>query len=84
MPVTKSATRALRKDKRRTAINKRIRRRYKTFLKKARNNPTLKNISLAFSALDRAAKKKVIHRNKASRLKARLAKLQLEVKKTKK
>lgn len=75
MPITKSAKKALRRDRRRTIINKRIKRRIKTILKKARQNPTKKALTLVASALDRAAKKHVIHKNKAARLKSRLAKL---------
>lgn len=75
MPVTKSAKKALRRDRRRTVINKRIRRRLKEILKQARTNPTKKLLSQAASILDRAAKKRVIHPNKAARLKSRLAKL---------
>lgn len=81
MPVTKSAKKALRKDRRRTVINTRIRRRLKEVLKKTRANPTKKLLSQAVSVLDRAAKKRVIHPNKAARLKSRLAKLAKKAKK---
>lgn len=75
MPVTKSAKKALRRDQRRTVINKRIKRRVRQVLKKARQKPTKKALALAASVLDRAAKKHVIHKRKAARLKSRLAKL---------
>lgn len=84
MPVTVSAKKALRRDQRRAVINKRIRRRLKQVLKQARENPTNKLLSQAVSILDRAAKKRVIHPNKAARLKSRLAKLAREAKKPKK
>jgi len=74
MPITKSAAKALRRDKRRQLINQKIRSSYKTAVKKARQNPTKENLRQAYSVLDRAAKKKVIHRNKAARLKSRLTK----------
>jgi small subunit ribosomal protein S20 len=73
--VTQSALKALRRDRRRRQVNKLIRSRLKMALKKAKQNPTKKSLTLATSSLDRAAKKKVIHKNKAARLKSRLAKL---------
>jgi len=75
MPVTKSAKKALQRDRRRALINERIRRQLKQALKQARTKPTKKFIGQAASVLDRAAKKGVIHPNKAARLKSRLAKL---------
>jgi len=75
MPVTKSAKKALRKDQRREVINQRIRRQLKQILKQVRVKPTKKLLSQAAKTIDRAAKKKVIHPNKAARLKSRLAKL---------
>ena len=75
MPVIKSAKKALRRDQKRAFVNQRIRRLIKQTLKKARKNPTKKVIAQTASILDRAAKKRVIHPNKAARLKSRLAKL---------
>lgn len=75
MPVTQSAKKALRRDKRRTLVNQPIKQQIKEALKKARKNPTKKTLASANQVLDRAAKKHVIHKRKASRLKARLAKL---------
>jgi len=75
MPVTKSAKKALRRDQRREVVNQRIRRQLKQTLKQARAKPTKKLLSQAARIIDRAAKKKVIHPNKAARLKSRLAKL---------
>ena len=75
MPITVGAIRKLRADKKKTALNLRVKNLYKQAVKKARQKPTEKNLTEAFSRLDRAAKSKVIHKNKASRLKSRLAKL---------
>lgn len=75
MPVLQSAKKALRRDKRRAVINKKIKEKIKEILKSARKNPNKKNLGLVFTALDRAAKKKIIHQNKANRLKSRLSKL---------
>lgn len=74
MPVTQSAKKALRRDKRRAIINKRIKEKMKAALKKAKERPTKQNLALAYSALDRAVKKKIIHKNKAARLKSGLMK----------
>ncbi len=75
MPLTKSALKTLRQEKRRTATNKPVRTRIKSTADAYRAKPSLDLLSAAFSALDRAAKNKVIHKNKAARLKSRLAKL---------
>ena len=75
MPVTKGAKRALRRDRRRAAINLKTREAYKEAVRLARREPSEENLKKAYSQLDRAAKKKVIHKNKAARLKSRLAKL---------
>ncbi len=84
MPITQSAKKALRRDRRRTTINVRIKRKIKATLKLARREPTKKNLAAAYSALDRAAKKKIIHKNKASRLKSRLMKFVKKIKEEKK
>ncbi len=75
MPVIQSAKKALRRDRRRAVVNKEIKIKIKEILKSTRKNPNKKNLDLSFKILDRAAKKKVIHQNKASRLKSRLSKL---------
>lgn len=75
MPVTKSAKKSLRQAKRREAANKRVSERYKEAVKALRTKPTHEGFGRASRLLARAAKLGVIHRNKASRLKSRLAKL---------
>lgn len=75
MPLTHSALKAERRDRRRTLVNLKIEKNFKTALKKARRQPTAKNLSLAYSAIDKTSKKHLIHANKAARLKSRLAKL---------
>ena len=74
MPVTLSAKKKLRGDKKKTAVNILVKRRLKKAIKTMRRQPTKKNLYLATSLLDLAAKKRVIHKNKAARLKSRLAK----------
>jgi len=75
MPITKSAQKALKQQVRRAQEDKRIRRAYKLAIKKFKKEPISKNLSWAYSKIDRAAKKNVIHKNKAARLKAQLSKL---------
>jgi small subunit ribosomal protein S20 len=84
MPVTKSAKKALRRDRRRAVVNKKIIQKVKAAIKKFRQNPTKKALGEVYKAIDRTAKKKVFHKNKAARLKSRLAKLVTSIKKRKK
>ena len=75
MPILKSAIKKLKQDKKRTKVNKPYREKYRLAVKAVRANPSLKTLKAATAALDKAAKKKVIHKNKASRLKSRLTRL---------
>lgn len=75
MPITKSAKKALRQSKRKAEVNKSIRTSVKRIVAKVRKSPNLENLKKAYSILDRAAKKKVIKKGKADRLKSRLTKL---------
>lgn len=87
MPVLKSAKKALRVSKRRKGENERIQKNLGAVIKAFRVNPTLTGLVKAYSAIDRAAKNHIIHKNKASRLKGSLAKLvktAKAIKKTKK
>lgn len=74
MPIIKSAIKKVRKDKVRSARNKKKGLALKSLIKKARVTKTAKNLQNAFSALDKAAKVHLIHPNKAARLKSRLSK----------
>lgn len=71
MPVTKSAQKKLRQDKKRKASNARIKIAYKTAVKKMTKSTAKKTVS----SIDKAVKKKILHKNKAARLKARVSKL---------
>ncbi len=73
MPITLSAKKALRRDRRRAIVNRRLRDQLKKVLKRARKNPTEKLLNQANSLLDQAARKRIIHPNKAARLKSRLS-----------
>ena len=74
MPIIRSAIKKVRKDKLRTARNKKREDALKTLIKKARTSKSAKDLQAVFSALDKAAKVNLIHKNKASRLKSRLSK----------
>ena len=80
MPLTKSAKKALRVDRHKKSVNDLTRAKIRSALKGARlaidNNAadTKEKIDAAYRELDLAAKKNVIHKNRASRLKSRLAK----------
>jgi small subunit ribosomal protein S20 len=74
MPVLKHAKKKLRQDKGRTLDNLRIKKLYKKLMKEARETGSPEAVSKAFQAIDKAAKKYVIHKNKAARLKSSLTK----------
>lgn len=80
MPVTKSAKKALRVSVRRREENLLTKGLYKKAVKVVRKavqdgaGEVSELLGKAQSALDKAAKSKTIHRNKAARLKSRLAK----------
>lgn len=75
MPITKSAQKKMRQDKKRRTQNLRVKRAYRAAVREVRQKATQKNLQKAYSALDKAAKKGVIKKQKASRLKSRLSKL---------
>lgn len=75
MPIIRSAIKKMRKDKARTERNSAREEALKRLVRAARRSPSTKNLAVAYSALDRAAKVHLIHPNKSSRLKSRLSKL---------
>ena len=82
MPLLKHAKKKLRQDKKRTLKNKKVRELYKSLVKKAKTDPTEKNVSAAFSSIDKAAKHHIIHSNKAARLKSSISKGSTETEKS--
>lgn len=81
MPNTKSAIKAMHQSLRRRAVNKRTTEKYKKALREFRKLVTAgskaeaeKAMSKAASQIDKAVKKMQVHRNKAARLKSRMAK----------
>ncbi len=75
MPVTKTAKRALRASKRKQVVNKIIINRLGAAIRLAKKGRKKANIIKAISLTDRVAKKKIIHKNKAARIKSQLSKL---------
>lgn len=75
MPITKSAIKALRVSRRKTAINQLTKLRYRKAVKEMRLKPTPANLRKAYSTLDKAVKNHCIHKNKSGRLKKTLSKL---------
>jgi len=74
MPQTKSAKKALRQSARKRVVNLQILKQLKREIKKFRQRPNTDNFVKVQSVLDTAAKKRVISKNKAARLKSGLAK----------
>lgn len=74
MPLTKSAIKKLRSDKRKAGYNKATKTKAKSAIDNFKALLTGESLSKAFSAVDKAAKKGVIKTGKANRIKARLSK----------
>ena len=75
MPVTKTAKRALRSSKKKQINNKRTTTALEIAMRKAKKKPTKKAISEVYSLADKTAKKGIIHKNKAARIKSRFSSL---------
>ncbi len=81
MPVIKSAKKKLRQDKKRQQRNKVQKDYVKEILKKFRANPSEKLLVAAVKATDKAAKKHILPKNKAARIKSSLSKLMPKIEK---
>lgn len=81
MPITKSAKKALRGSARKKAVNDRRKKVMKESVKgiekmvKTDKKEAKKNLSAAYSAIDKALKKGVIKKNTAARKKSRLSRI---------
>ena len=73
MPILANAKKALRASNRKAVINSRTKSKMRTAIKAAQADPSKENIKAAYSAVDRAAKNKLIHKNKAAHVKSQLA-----------
>jgi small subunit ribosomal protein S20 len=74
MPILASSKKALRKDLRRRQVNLRIKNKLKAATDSLAKTASNVNLNQAYQIIDRAAKKNVMHPNKANRLKSRMAK----------
>jgi len=81
MPITKSAKKALRQSERRRKINakrkvdlKKVLKEYKKLLESKDKEKAREQLKIVYKKLDKAAKVKIIAKNKAARLKSRLTK----------
>ena len=72
MPIIKSAQKKLKQDKVRTQRNSATKKAYKLAIKRVSKPADVKD---AYSKIDKAAKRNLIHPNKAARLKSRVSKL---------
>lgn len=75
MPLLKNAKKALRSSIRKAAVNARTRSRMKTAIKSLKDAATKESLATAYSSVDRAVKRNLIHKNKAARLKSQMSKL---------
>ena len=74
MPITKSAIKKQRVDKKRTKQNLPLLGRVKTSIKEARIKATPDKLKIVYSTLDRAVKHHLVPKRRAARLKSRIAK----------
>lgn len=75
MPVIKSAKKKLKQDKKREKRNDFYRVSLQKALKDVEKAPSLPKISQVVKLIDKLAKKNLLHKNKAGRLKSKLSKL---------
>lgn len=75
MPILKSASKKLRQSVRKRDQNRAVKTGIKELLDGFHKKPTPAAFSKLSSALDKAVKTNIIHKNKAARLKSRLSKL---------
>ena len=75
MPIIARAAKKLRHDRKRTKVTMAARETLRSVVKSFRKSPTKKSLGRVFQTLDKAAKRNIIHKNKAARLKSRLSQL---------
>jgi len=88
MPITKSAKKSIRKDKKKTKINIQRKNKIKDLIKEVKSlvaqnkkDEAKKLLPQIYKALDKTAKNKVIKKNNASRRKSRITKAINKIKK---
>lgn len=77
MPVIKSAIKKLRKDRKREKQNDVIRASIKSAISRAKKDKKPESVREAIVLVDKATKKNILHKNKASRVKSSLTKIAL-------
>lgn len=75
MPLLKSAIKKMRQDKKKTKINKKRTRMYTKQIQIVKKTKKKEDALKAYSLIDKAKNKKLIHKNKASRLKSFVARI---------
>lgn len=75
MPLLQNAKKALRVSKRKNLVNQQIKSKMKTSVDAMKANPSQENLDKAYETIDMAAKRNIIHYNKAARHKSQLATL---------
>ena len=75
MPITKSAIKKERVDKKRTLANVSAKGRLKTTLREARVKVGSESLNALYSAMDKAVKHHLVTKGHARRLKSRISKL---------
>ena len=75
MPILKNAKKALRASQRKAVVNKGVKSRVKTTTDKVVKAKSVEDLPKAYSAIDKAVKKNLLHANKAARIKSRLSKV---------
>ena len=74
MPITKSAIKKQRSDEKKAVYNKSTKAKTKTAIDAFKSALSAEALAKVFSAVDKAAKKGVLKKGKANRIKARLSK----------
>ena len=83
MPVTKTAKRALKVSRRKRNFNKELKTRLEIAIRLAERSQKEGDVIKAISLVDTCAKRKLIHKNKAARIKSKLSKLMTRITKAK-
>ncbi|HSV94940.1 MAG TPA: 30S ribosomal protein S20 [Spirochaetia bacterium] len=74
MPITKSAIKKLKSDVKKAGFNKATKTKAKSAVDAFKKALSVETLAKAFSMVDKAAKKGVLKKGKADRIKARLSK----------
>ena len=75
MPITTSAKKALRVSIRKENFNRKVREKVKKAVKEFEKRLTPESLKVVYCEIDKSAKKHIIHKNKASRIKSKLARM---------